>query len=112
MKLGHARGVSILAAVIHEIPTAEYSPREVKKAVVGSGAASKDQVSYMVQSILNLKSPPKFYDATDALAVALCHYHKSIKTRGGRKTSSKAKLPVSTWKAYVQAHPEKLARLR
>lgn len=112
MKLGHARGVSILAAVNHEIPTAEYSPREVKRAVVGSGAASKDQVSYMVQSILNLKSPPKFYDATDALAVALCHFHRSIKTRGGRKSSGKPKQPVSSWKAYVQAHPEKLARPR
>jgi crossover junction endodeoxyribonuclease RuvC len=112
MKLGHARGVSILAAVNHEIPTAEYSPREVKRAVVGSGAASKDQVSYMVQSILNLKSPPKFYDATDALAVALCHFHRSIKTRGGRKTSTKPNQPISSWKEYVQAHPEKLARPR
>jgi crossover junction endodeoxyribonuclease RuvC len=112
MKLGHARGVSILAAVNHEIPTAEYSPREVKRAVVGSGAASKDQVSYMVQSILNLKSPPKFYDATDALAVAICHYHRSIKTRRGRKTSANLKKPVGSWKAYVQAHPEKLARPR
>ena len=112
MKLGHARGVSILAAVNYEIPTTEYSPREVKKAVVGSGAASKDQVSYMVQSILNLESPPKFYDATDALAVALCHYHRSIKARGGRKMSAKSKQSDSSWKAYVQAHPEKLARPR
>jgi crossover junction endodeoxyribonuclease RuvC len=112
MKLGHARGVSILAAVTHEIPTAEYSPREVKRAVVGSGAASKDQVSYMVQSILHLKSPLKFYDATDALAVALCHFHRSIRTRGGRKASVKAKQPIGSWKAYVQAHPEKLTRPR
>jgi len=57
----------------------------VKRAVVGSGAASKDQVSYMIQAILNLKSAPKYYDATDALAVALCHYHKSAKQRRSKK---------------------------
>jgi crossover junction endodeoxyribonuclease RuvC len=112
MKLGHARGVSILAAVNHEIPTAEYSPREVKRAVVGTGAASKDQVSYMVQSILNLKSPPKYYDATDALAVALCHYHRSTKTQGAKRTSGQQKQPVQSWKSYIQAHPEKLVRPR
>lgn len=112
MKLGHARGVSILAAVSHEIPTAEYSPREVKRAVAGNGAASKDQVSYMIQSILNLKHPPKFYDATDALAVALCHCHASIQARGRGRASGKPKQSTSSWKAYVQAHPEKLARPR
>ena len=112
MKLGHARGVSILAAVNAEIPTAEYSPREVKRAVVGSGAASKDQVSYMIQSILNLKSAPKYYDATDALAVALCHYHKSAKPRRSRKGVADAGKAPRTWRSYVQAHPEKIARPR
>lgn len=110
LKIGHARGVSILAAVNHEIPTTEYSPREVKRAVVGNGAASKEQVSFMVQSILKLKSAPKFYDATDALAVAICHYHKLFgngrirKTIGGKKTGS--------WKAYIEAHPERIAKIR
>ena len=112
MKLGHARGVSMLAAVNAEIPTAEYSPREVKRAVVGSGAASKDQVSYMVQSILNLKAPPKYYDATDALAVALCHCHKSGKLRRSRKGVTDADQKPRTWHSYVQAHPEKIARPR
>lgn len=112
MKLGHARGVSILAAVNSEIPTSEYSPREVKRAVVGSGAASKDQVSYMIQSILNLKSAPKYYDATDALAVALCHYHKSGKPRKSKKGVVEDKQAPRTWQAYIQAHPEKIARHR
>lgn len=112
MKLGHARGVSILAAVTHEIPTTEYSPREVKRAVVGTGAASKDQVSFMVQSILNLKVPPKYYDATDALAVALCHYHKSPRKRGTRKSGGESKPLPRSWKTYVQAHPERLVRPR
>ena len=112
MKLGHARGVSILAAVNAEIPTSEYSPREVKRAVVGSGAASKDQVSYMIQSILNLKTPPKYYDATDALAVALCHCHKSAKPRRSRKGVAESGQSPRTWQSYVQAHPEKIARPR
>jgi crossover junction endodeoxyribonuclease RuvC len=112
MKLGHARGVSILAAVTHEIPTSEYSPREVKRAVVGTGAASKDQVSFMVQSILNLKAAPKYFDATDALAVALCHYHKSPRRRGIQKSVRDPKPLPSSWKAFVQAHPEKLTRPR
>ena len=112
MKLGHARGVSILAAVNAEIPTAEYSPREVKRAVVGNGAASKDQVSYMIQSILNLKSAPKYYDATDALAVALCHFHKSAKPHRSRKGATESVQTPRTWRSYVQAHPEKIARPR
>jgi crossover junction endodeoxyribonuclease RuvC len=112
MKLGHARGVSILAAVNAEIPTTEYSPREVKRAVVGSGAASKDQVSFMIQSILNLKSPSKYYDATDALAVAVCHFHKSAKSLRSRKGVPNPGQTLRTWQSYVQAHPEKIARPR
>lgn len=112
MKLGHARGVSILAAVNNEIPTTEYSPREVKRAVVGNGAASKVQVSYMVQSILNLKSPPRFYDATDALAVALCHCHKFRKTKGTRASVPGPKRQARSWSSYIQEHPEKLVRPR
>ena len=112
MKLGHARGVSILAAVNFEIPTTEYSPREVKRAVAGSGAASKDQVSYMIQSLLKLKSPPKYYDATDALAVAVCHHQKSVKARRSRKGTSRATDQLRSWKSYIQAHPEKIVRPR
>jgi crossover junction endodeoxyribonuclease RuvC len=109
MKLGHARGVSILAAVNYEIPTSEYSPREVKRSVAGTGAASKDQVSYMVQSILKLKTQPRYYDATDALAVALCH---SFHSGGPVRRTSTGKKAHSSWSEYVQAHPEKLARPR
>jgi crossover junction endodeoxyribonuclease RuvC len=112
MKLGHARGVSILAAVNAEIPTSEYSPREVKRAVVGSGAASKEQVSFMIQTILGLKSAPKYFDATDALAVALCHYHKSGKHRRSKKGAAESGPVSHTWRSYVQAHPEKIARPR
>ncbi len=73
LKLGHARGAILLAAALGEIPIAEYSPREIKKAVVGNGNATKDQVGFMVQQQLRLKAPPSPADAADGVAVALCH---------------------------------------
>jgi len=76
IKMGHARGVAILAAANHQIPTAEYSPREIKQSVVGNGAASKQQVQRMLQQLLSLKQLPHPLDASDALAVALCHLHR------------------------------------
>lgn len=76
LKMGHARGVALLAAADHHLPTSEYSPREIKQAVVGNGAASKHQVQRMLQSILELPELPEPLDAADALAVALCHVHR------------------------------------
>ena len=73
LKLGHARGAILLAAVLSEVPIAEYSPREIKKAVVGNGNATKDQVAFMVQQQLRLKAPPSPADAADGVAAALCH---------------------------------------
>jgi len=98
LKLGHARGVSILAAVEQEIPTSEYSPREVKKAVVGKGTASKDAVKFMVQSILGTRDAVMALDSSDALAVAICHLHRMV------TPSSKHR----DWKSFVQAHPERV----
>ncbi|GAB4376906.1 MAG: crossover junction endodeoxyribonuclease RuvC [Calditrichia bacterium] len=74
--MGHARGVAILAAAQHNLPVFEYSPREIKMSIVGVGAASKKQVQAMVKNILHLPEIPIPEDAADALAVALCHYHR------------------------------------
>lgn len=74
--MGHARGVAILASAQNQIPVFEYSPREVKLSIVGSGGASKVQVQAMVKNILNMKEIPHPEDAADALAVALCHFHR------------------------------------
>jgi len=74
--MGHARGVSLLAPINLGITPAEYSPREVKQAVVGRGNASKEQVHYMVKNMLNISEDISPDDASDALAVALCHYHR------------------------------------
>jgi len=77
LKMGQARGVSILAAVNNSVPTYEYSPREVKLSVTGNGAAAKHQVQKMVAQLLNLSQLPASYDITDAMAVAICHRNRS-----------------------------------
>ena len=76
LTVAHARGVILLAAGLKNIPVAEYSPREVKQAVAGSGAASKEQVRRMIRDLLGLKEVPSPFDAADALAVALRHCNR------------------------------------
>jgi crossover junction endodeoxyribonuclease RuvC len=73
MVLGHARGVAVLAGALRGLEVLEYPPAEVKKAVVGTGAATKQQVGFMVQQHFRLKEPPHPSDAADGCAVALCH---------------------------------------
>lgn len=74
--LGHARGVILLALARHEIPTFEYSPREIKKAVVGNGNATKQQVRYMINQLFHLAESKRPDDAYDALAIAMCHFNR------------------------------------
>jgi crossover junction endodeoxyribonuclease RuvC len=73
LKLGHARGAILLAAAHHDIMIAEYAPRQIKKAVVGTGNATKDQVGFMVMQQLRLRQAPTPADAADGVAAALCH---------------------------------------
>jgi len=98
MKIGYARGVSILAAVHNKVPASEYSPREIKKSVVGTGAASKEQVNYMIKKILELKTSNMRFDESDALAVALCH---AFRMRSPVKKSK-------DWKSFVESFPERV----
>ena len=76
LKLGHARGVILLAAAQAELPISEYAPREVKQSVVGTGAATKSQVASMVDRLLGLSGQKLLEDESDAVAVAICHIHK------------------------------------
>lgn len=81
LKLGHARGVAMVAAASHRVVISEYSPREIKQSVSGYGAAEKEQVKQMVMHLLLLNKPPQ-NDAADALAIALCHSHqRSLRAR-------------------------------
>jgi crossover junction endodeoxyribonuclease RuvC len=75
LRLGHARGVAMLAAVEAGCEVVEYTPAEIKRAVVGYGRAEKHQVAQMVKLLLGLDKPPAPFDAADALAVAICHLH-------------------------------------
>jgi len=92
LALGHARGVLILAAVQAQVPIAEYTPTEIKRAVTGSGAASKEQVYRMVKTLLQAPQFTAPYDVTDALALAICHAHRLSahgSVRSGVKSSTR-----------------------
>jgi crossover junction endodeoxyribonuclease RuvC len=84
LKLGHARGVAMLAAVEAGVPVMEYTPAEIKRAVVGYGRAEKHQVQQMVKVMLGLAAVPSPHDAADALAVAICHVHLQLMPLSGR----------------------------
>jgi crossover junction endodeoxyribonuclease RuvC len=84
LRLGHARGVIVLAAVQRGIPVAEYAPREIKAAVIGNGAAAKAQVQWMVCQLLKLDPSRVSEDAADALAAAICHANRSGRSADGR----------------------------
>ena len=82
LKLGHARGAAILAAVNSNLEVFEYTPTEVKKAIAGFGRAGKEQVQHMVKQLLTLREIPEPHDASDALAMAICHSHcRKLKSR-------------------------------
>jgi crossover junction endodeoxyribonuclease RuvC len=92
LKLGHARGVAVLAAMNAGLPVFEYSPLEVKQAVVGNGKAEKKQVQMMVKALLDLPKAPHPADAADALAAAICHIHSS-RLREVLKSSASLRQP-------------------
>ncbi len=97
LKLGHARGVAMLAAVEAGCEVVEYTPAEIKRAVVGYGRAEKQQVAQMITLLLGLEKPPSPFDATDALAVAICHLHSQ--TWGTAVPSVDRRAPRS-WRQY------------
>lgn len=101
LKLGRAQGVAMAAAMAREVPVMEYLPTKVKKSITGRGAASKEQVAAMLQNIVPFESQPKFLDATDGLAVAICHYFQ-----GGHQ---KEKKNYSGWDAFLKSNPERKA---
>lgn len=98
LKLGRAQGVSMAAALFRQIPIAEYAPRKVKQAVTGNGNSSKEQVAAMLLKLFNLKELPKLLDATDALAVALCHHFQ----RGNTEKKS------NSWKSFLKENPDRI----
>ena len=102
LKLGHARGVAMLAATESGVMVVEYTPAEIKRAVVGYGRAEKGQVAQMVKLLLGLDEVPSPHDATDALAVAICHLHAGKGTAKGASAASPSKAATS-WRHYKPA---------
>lgn len=109
LKLGRAQGVAIAAAMRHGLDVTEYSPKKVKQAVTGNGNADKDRVMHMLQHMLKFTETPKHLDATDALAVAVCHFMQTGKpvltTQSVTKTKSAKKTTNSSWDTFVKENP-------
>lgn len=95
LKLGRAQGVAMSAALSRQIPIVEYAPKKVKQSVTGNGNASKEQVAKMLMTLFKIKEAPKLMDATDALAVAVCHHYQNGTSKAGKKS----------WKAFVKENP-------
>lgn len=100
LKLGRAQGVAMTAALNKDIPICEYAPRKVKQVVTGSGAASKEQVAAVLKQVFKLSSDIKQHDASDALAIALCHYY----TVNNKLTVSSG----GSWKDFIKSNPDKI----
>lgn len=100
LKLGRAQGVAMSAALFREIPIVEYAPKKVKQSVTGNGNASKEQVAKMLMTVLKMKELPKLLDASDAVAVALCHHYQ--------KGSAKPKL--KSWGSFVNENPHRVKK--
>jgi crossover junction endodeoxyribonuclease RuvC len=101
LKLGRAQAAAMLAAVNRQIPVAEYTPKQVKKSVTGNGNASKDQVWFMVKKLLGI-TEDRGADASDALAIALCHAHRLS------RSSEVGDAPTTSWAAFVRANPDRI----
>jgi len=103
LKLGRAQGVAIAAAMRHGLEVTEYSPKKVKQSITGNGNADKEQVMKMLQTLLSFKETPKHYDATDALAVALCHHFQSGSIVGNVKGKA-----VKGWDEFLKQNPSRI----
>lgn len=102
LKLGRAQGVAIAAAMQAGIPVTEYSPRKIKQSITGNGNADKLQVLKMLQRILNFEETPKFLDAADALAVAVCHHFQ------GSELTINSTSKINGWKDFLVKNPTRI----
>ena len=121
LKLGRAQGVAIAAVLSTspETPIEEYAPSRIKQSITGSGQASKERVAQMINSILGTDYQPRKLDATDGMAVALCHYYTTSNAltratagdkRKGLGGDSKARKGSSSWEQFVSSNPDRVKR--
>ncbi len=101
LKLGRAQGVAMSAALFREVPIREYAPRKVKQSVTGNGNASKEQVAKMLMSLFRISEVPRLLDATDALAVAVCHHFQN----------GQSKSRTRSWEAFIRENRSRVKGL-
>ena len=106
LKLGRAQGVAIAAAMRHGLEVTEYSPKKVKQSVTGNGNADKEQVMKMLQTLLAFNENPKHYDATDALAVAVCHHFQTNSLVG------KVAKGLKGWDEFIKKNPGRVKKYK
>jgi crossover junction endodeoxyribonuclease RuvC len=104
LKLGRAQGVAIAAAMHFQLPVTEYAPKKVKQSITGNGNAGKEQVMKMLQQILSFTEQPAYLDATDALAVAVCHYFQQSKP-GVEKVGK-----LGGWGDFLKKNPDRIKK--
>ena len=102
LKLGRAQGVAMAAALQREVPVTEYAPLKIKKAITGRGSASKEQVAGMLMQILKMKEMPKYLDATDGLAAAVCH--------GLQNGISNSAKNYSSWSNFIKENKGRVGK--
>ena len=109
LKLGRAQGVAMAAALSRNVTITEYAPRKIKQSITGNGNATKEQVAAMLQRLLSFKETPEFLDATDGLAIAVCHSFQKISTKTGKSGSKKS---YSGWETFVQNNKGRVSGLK
>ena len=106
LKLGRAQGIAIAAALSRDIPVFEYAPRKIKQSITGNGAASKEQVAQMLQVLCKFDEMPSYLDATDGLAVAVCHFFQG-KALNHNLKQPKTKSKSNSWSDFVKSNPNR-----
>ena len=101
LKLGRAQGVAMAAALSKNIPIFEYAPRKIKQSITGNGNSGKEQVAAMLKTLLKFTESPEFLDATDGLAVAVCHSFQKISTVGNKKS-------YSGWESFAKDNSKRI----
>ena len=113
LKLGRAQGVAIAASMMHGLRAVEYAPRKIKQSITGRGNATKEQVWQMLQHTLKFEEDPRFMDATDAVAVALCyHYQNKIPQLGNGSVTKRVtkNKQSSNWESFIASNPGRIVK--
>ena len=102
LKLGRAQGVAMASGLYKNIPIFEYAPLKIKQSITGKGTASKEQVAAMLMNMFKIKEMPKFLDATDGLAAAVCHFNQKSFSEEGKSYSG--------WDSFVKKNPKRIKK--